>query len=52
MGKQGRQCNQFVQMDTAPSVLYEHIYYDMYMVAYIYEGWQPKNTSNGVMSYM
>jgi len=28
------------------------IYYDMYMIAYIYEGLQPKNTSNDVMSYM
>ena len=29
-----------------------NIYYDMYMVAYIDEGLQPKNTSNDVMSYM
>jgi len=29
-----------------------NIYYDMYMVAYIYEGLQPKNASNDVKSYM
>ena len=28
------------------------VYYDMNMVAYIYEGLQPKNTSNDVMPYM
>jgi len=41
-------------MDTAPSVSYKviNIYYDMYMVAYIYEGLQPKNTSNDLMFYM
>ena len=29
-----------------------NIYYGMYMVAYIYEGLQPENTSNDVMYYM
>jgi len=60
--KQGRQCNQFVQMDTAPSMSYKHmIYYEMsctwywwptYIIyVYEFEGLQPKNTSNDVMSY-
>ena len=50
-GKQGRQCNQIVQMDTALKC-HVKVYYDMDMVAYIYEGLQPKNTSNDVMYYM
>ena len=49
--KRGRQCNQIVQTDTALKC-HVKVYYDMYMVAYIYEELRPKNTSNDVMYYM